>query len=330
MGWSRILGTRHPDDHERQSVARIETVDLLALAAGIGPWDYWFLTPICIVGATLAMTVGIGGAVFFTPLFVLVLDLPPAIAVATAITTQLFGFLSGTIGYWRRRLIDMRLARRPIAVAVPAALLGSLLSSSVPSVTLRQLFGVVALFVAYRVFATRRTASGQSGASVDTAAPSQGARSRSAAPVFGRHSRDEPAPAEGAAVTALGGLLLGMISVGLAELQGYYFIARHGIPAAAAVATTIFVTLAALAAAAGGHLVIMLFAVHPAGGVNQTTNTGVTDIELVATLLTFTIPGVLLGGQLGPYIQARLNPTTTRTVLTVVLVAVGTVMIGVG
>lgn len=118
--------------------------------------DYWFLTPICLIGATVAMTVGIGGPVFFTPVFILVLDLPPATAVAVALFTQLFGFLSGSVAYWRRRLIDGALARRLMRVAVPAALVGSVLADLVPGPLLRRLFGCVAIAVAYRVFVSSR------------------------------------------------------------------------------------------------------------------------------------------------------------------------------
>ena len=106
--------------------------------------DYWFLTPICLVGATVATTVGIGGPVFLTPVFILVLELPPATAVAVALFTQLFGFLSGAVAYWRRRLVDRALAGRLVRIAVPAALAGSVLSDLVPGPLLRRLFGCVA------------------------------------------------------------------------------------------------------------------------------------------------------------------------------------------
>ena len=45
----------------------------------------------------------IGGAVFFSPLFILVLKLEPSVAIGTALITELFGFASGLSAYWRRR-----------------------------------------------------------------------------------------------------------------------------------------------------------------------------------------------------------------------------------
>ena len=59
--------------------------------------DQWLLFPGAALIATLAMSCGIGGAILFSPLFMVVLELPPAVAIGTALLTQLFGFGSG----WR-------------------------------------------------------------------------------------------------------------------------------------------------------------------------------------------------------------------------------------
>ncbi len=75
---------------------------------------YWFMFPVSIGVATCAMLSGIGGAALFTPIFVLVFPLlgPEYVlastfaAISTALLTQTFGFLSGFVGYYRRRMID--------------------------------------------------------------------------------------------------------------------------------------------------------------------------------------------------------------------------------
>lgn len=189
--------------------------------------DYWFLTPICIVGATVAMTVGIGGPVFFTPVFILVLDLPPATAVAVALFTQCFGFLSGAIAYWRRRLVDRALARQLMLVAMPAALVGSQISDVVPGPLLRRLFGCVAITVAYRVFMPSRSPDAR-----PEREPS--VEPRASATTIDRtgHTYRYPVArrAESAVLATVGATLLGMISVGLAELQGYHLIVRSQVP----------------------------------------------------------------------------------------------------
>ena len=54
--------------------------------------EYWYLFPISIAIATVAMSTGIGGAVFFSPIFLLWLKLEPSVAIGTALITELFGF----------------------------------------------------------------------------------------------------------------------------------------------------------------------------------------------------------------------------------------------
>ena len=54
--------------------------------------DQWFLFPAAALIATLSTSCGIGGAILFSPLFMVVLELAPAVAIGTALLTQLFGF----------------------------------------------------------------------------------------------------------------------------------------------------------------------------------------------------------------------------------------------
>jgi len=274
--------------------------------------DYWFLTPVSIAAATVATMVGIGGPVFFTPLFIFVLELPPATAVAAALFTQSFGFLSGTIAYWRSRLVDHAYARRLLLFAVPAALVGSLLADEVPAPLLRRLFGCVALAISYQVYA-----SAQRDRRRDPEDLALGGRPQTV--LVGRSGATYRYTigrrAEGAALSTVGAVLLGMISVGLAELQGYHLIARGRIPPPVAVATTVAVVFGAVLAASAGHLYRL------------TACCGADELERVARLLLFTVPGVLIGGQLGPLVQTRLNPRVTKAAIAVVLLAVGGVML---
>ena len=44
--------------------------------------------PTAVLIATLAMGSGVGGAILFSPLFMVVVKLPPAVAIGTALLTQ--------------------------------------------------------------------------------------------------------------------------------------------------------------------------------------------------------------------------------------------------
>lgn len=80
---------------------------------------YWYMLPVSIVFASIATTIGVGGATFFSPLFMLVLKLRPEVAIGTALITEVFGFSSGVLGYGYKRLIDYKLAVKVLIGTIP-------------------------------------------------------------------------------------------------------------------------------------------------------------------------------------------------------------------
>ena len=95
---------------------------------------------------------GIGGATFFSPLFVIVLGLEPAIAVGAALVTEVFGFGSGVLAHQRAGAIDWRLVRLLASVSVPAAIAGSIIAGVAPETLLKivlavGLFGIAITFL---------------------------------------------------------------------------------------------------------------------------------------------------------------------------------------
>ena len=64
---------------------------------------YWFLFPTAIVIAAVANGAGVGGATFFSPLFVVVLGLEANVAIGAALITEVFGFSSGVAAHARAR-----------------------------------------------------------------------------------------------------------------------------------------------------------------------------------------------------------------------------------
>jgi len=103
---------------------------------------YWYLFPISIVIASVAKGAGIGGATFFSPLFVLGLGLSPQVAIGTALITEVFGFASGVSAHARARTIDWRLARGLAIASVPLAVVGSLLAGLANPDLLKLVLGV--------------------------------------------------------------------------------------------------------------------------------------------------------------------------------------------
>lgn len=59
--------------------------------------EYWYMLPVVIFIATIAMAAGVGGATFFSPFFILALSLSPEVAIGTGLITEVFGFASGVM-----------------------------------------------------------------------------------------------------------------------------------------------------------------------------------------------------------------------------------------
>ena len=51
----------------------------------------WWVLPVSVTIATVALSSGISGALFFSPFFLLVVGLPPAQAIGAGLLTELFG-----------------------------------------------------------------------------------------------------------------------------------------------------------------------------------------------------------------------------------------------
>ena len=109
-------------------------------------YEYWYLLPLSILIATIAMSSGIGGAVFFSPLFMLALKLDPKIAIGSALSTELFGFTSGLIAYYKAKLIDFKLARNLLLFSIPAAIIGTIYGGLISPIVLKTIFGTGLLF----------------------------------------------------------------------------------------------------------------------------------------------------------------------------------------
>ena len=114
---------------------------------------------------------------------------------------------------------------------------------------------------------------------------------------------------------AIGGLFVGMISVGLAELEEYHLVARCKVPTPVAVATSIFAVVITVLFASIGHVYHFVTAADSS------------VIHQVLNVVLFTIPGVVIGGQIGPYVQKRVNPDFMKIGISFLFVVIGLFML---
>lgn len=242
-------------------------------------FEFWFMLPISMLIATVARASGVEGATFFTPLFLLVLGLSPAVAIGTGLITEVFGFASGVTAYVRRKLIDYRLARTLLLVTIPMALLGTWLSGIADPDILKTILGVGLFAVALSFL--RSPAAGEV-ATADAAIEAESQADRAETHLVSADGETFRYAAcnrgEGMLIAGIGAAFMGMISTGLGEMNGYFLLRRCKVPSRVAVATSVLVVAITALVAASGHLV-------------RFVRDGEGELGTVLSLVIFTVPG---------------------------------------
>ena len=235
---------------------------------------YWFMFPVAISVATSAMLSGIGGAALFMPIFILIFPLlgpeyplnSPATAIAVALLTETFGFLSGFVGYYRKRLIDFSLAKTFLYLSVPPAITGAILLHFINSTIIRGAYGCLVLILAY-VLIKGHEVSSKEGYKEDLPA------------VDGDHPKDRPnnetvlpfqselstTTKDGMVYgynpyqarlfpTSLGGFLTGLLSVGIGEVVMPQLVKIGKVPVPVAAGASIMVVIITVFSASFTHI----------------------------------------------------------------------------
>ena len=273
--------------------------------------EYWFMLPVSVVVATVAMASGVEGATFFTPLFLLVLGIPPEVAIGTGLITEVFGFASGLFAYVRRRLIDYSLARTLLIVTVPLAVLGTIIAGSVEPTVLKVILGMGLIAVAFSFLRSPEPALVRRADSAIEEEHGGGRGETCVVTAEGeRISYTVCNKAEGMLISGTGALFMGMISTGLGEMNGYFLLQRCKVPSRVAVATSVLVVAVTALVAATGHFIRFV----QEGGDSLTT---------VLSLCIFTVPGVVLGGQLGAMVSSRISQHGLERALGILFVLIG-------
>jgi hypothetical protein len=253
--------------------------------------EFWYMLPVGVAIATVAMASGVGGATFFAPLFILGLGLPPELAVGSGLVVEVFGFGSGVYAYVRRQLIDYTVGGMLLSATVPAAIAGVVIAHFADPDLLKLILGMGLFAVAVSFL---RAPDEETEAALDEMAH----ETPDEAETCLVSADDEEIcytvcnKAEGRIISGIGGLFVGMVSSGLGELNGYFLLQRCRVPSSVAVATSVFVVAITALIASAGH-------------VFQVAQGGLTGLATMGNLLLFTVPGVVIGAQLGPMLAER-------------------------
>lgn len=279
-------------------------------------FEFWFMFPAALAIATLAMASGIGGATFFSPLFILALRLPPEVAIGTALITELFGFGSGLLAYGRQKVIDYKLGLLMLAATVPLAILGTVAAGLIDPQILKIVLGVGLAAVAVSFLHQPREEEVQE---LNAAAIEHAERTGAETCITARDGEEicysVSRKIQGMITAGVGGLFVGMISTGLGELNDYFLLRRCKVPSRVGVATSVFVIAVTVLAASGSHVV-------------RFAQAGPETLLQVASIVIFTVPGVLIGGQLGPAIAKKIPDRVMEIALGVLFVGIALLTIG--
>lgn len=249
--------------------------------------EFWYLLPLGLAIATVAVSAGISGSNFWLPLFLLLLALPPRLAFWLALTTMVFGSSSGVIRNLRAGTIDGRLAGRLLLVAIPAALVGSIAASFVDDRPLLLGFAAIAGAGGVRVLS----------------------------------SSDEPPACEAVSLgrirlaAAAGGLLQGLVVTGCGAVLVPTMMRRHRAPPEVLVGTSVLVVFACALTASLSRLDAQMLAAIE------------THRHEMLQVLPLAIPGVIVGGQIGPRIAQRLRLATLKRYFGVLLLLVSALVV---
>jgi uncharacterized membrane protein YfcA len=255
--------------------------------------EFWYMLPIGIVIATIAMASGVGGATFFSPLFILGLGLSPELAVGSGLVVEVFGFGSGVYAYVRRQLIDYTVGGMLLSATVPAAIAGVVIAHFADPDILKLILGMGLFAIAVSFL---RAPDEETEAALDEMAHEDPDEAETCLVT----ADDEEIcytvcnTTEGRLISGIGGLFVGMVSSGLGELNGYFLLQRCRVPSSVSVATSVFVVAITALIASAGHIF-------------QVAQGGLTGLATMGNLLLFTVPGVVIGAQLGPELAKRVS-----------------------
>lgn len=101
---------------------------------------------------------GIGGSLIGTPLLRVVVQMPPLFALATPLPVVIPSALSGAATYWRQGLVNRALVIETLRIALPATIVGSLLTHWTSGTLLMAATAGVLLYVAATMLHPNRKA----------------------------------------------------------------------------------------------------------------------------------------------------------------------------
>jgi uncharacterized membrane protein YfcA len=258
--------------------------------------DPYIVLGAAVVGLLVGMT-GAGGGALMTPMLILLFGVTPSSAISSDLVAAVVMRPVGAAVHWRARTVNWRLVRWMVLGSVPAAFLGAYL--------LHELGGGKAAQQTIEIFLGAALLTGAAAMALRFVLDRRAGNARTAVV-----HEIVPRPLATIAIGVLGGIVVGMTSVG-----------------------------------SGSLMIVLLLFLYPAIGANQLVGTdlaqavpltlaaalgalafGHVDFGVTASLVIGSVPGVLVGSLLSSTVPDRY----VRPVIAFVIMASGLKYVGLG
>jgi uncharacterized membrane protein YfcA len=251
-------------------------------------FTYWYLFPVSIVIAILAMSAGISGSNFWIPVYLIWLKIEPKTGFWLALLTMIFGFGSGVVKNLKQETINWYIVKRYLRITIPAAILGTVLVPFAPAQLLIVIFASFVLL--YGASTIYRCCNGRT------------EEAESHETIYWSRA-------------ALAGFLKGLIATGLGKLILPGILGHKKIKSPAeAVGSTVVVILVV-------NIVAVLFRLNP-----SFIAVLALQAATIVQIMIWVAPGVVIGGQIGPAIARRLSVLYMKVYVGVLLIFVSILM----
>lgn len=110
--------------------------------------EWLLITPIGILIGIIAVLLGIGCGLLIVPFFVIIINLNIHEAITLSLTTMFFLSLSATIVHNRLNTLNIASLKSLFIPALTGAVVGTIISNHLPTLTLKKLFGMFLFIIA--------------------------------------------------------------------------------------------------------------------------------------------------------------------------------------
>jgi uncharacterized membrane protein YfcA len=284
---------------------------------GFTPSEVLIIGAVALAICTTVCTLAMEAAVLFSPAFLflfpaLIPSFPPITpneAIGLAITIEFFGYTSSVTGYWLRRQIDFAIAGTALAYTIPLAIPARALSYFVPAPMLVLVFGLLLVGLAV----TLHRAHGRSHEALAGYRPRAFLLKPEPAASFSHWRLD----GRDQLILGAAGAFAGLIGIAIGEISNTFLAARKRLPLKISTGTSALILHVTILSALVMNLVILnvspdLFRAE--------------QIAIPWRVAVIIAPVVIVGGQIGAFVNSRLNERTILRGLVTVYLLTGSIV----